>query len=787
MWKKFFAASAAAVGIAGTLGGASVFAAATISPYEPGQEIDVYTDSVTVCVGKTGGYSGDSIIAELRGANFAEQATFSDFSGNSSCVEMTGISGVAQLRYVIPMGLGGNFILDESVLSAHQTLALDLDDTAVSSNYLRVSGSSANTIGRTSQEIQFYSNGGTGSMSPIRNVASSSSVTLPRNTFTKAGRVFSSWNTREDGTGESYANGATITVPASGDLKLYAQWVESIATFDTGTTNATKMKTLAGTELPESFSFYGEDNNIKAFKKASALPDSFVQSEGNTLSADNSLVPIYAWFDNTDNAGTIYYYTEAETIKGNYSMSYMLNNCKSLTDVDGLRYIDMTSTGSVKSLLGTDTSLTDISPLEQWDVSNITSMSGLFMESSSLSNFSPIREWNVSSATDMSNMFYGTGITSASALEMKQYEGKDYISWDVSNVQNMSHMFAYAGSLANIDALSSWHIPSLKNASMMFRNTAITDVDALETKWHPGKDYPSWDMSCVEDIDGMFYLANNLEDITALASWNTMSVKDMGWLFAYDRSLLDISPIATWNTSNVEDMGRMLLGLNITDISAIETKQHDGKNYVSWDVSKVKNMDAMLAQLSITDISPLASWNTASLESMSGMFRYDSHISDISALMTVQHSGKDYVSWDVSKVKDMSNLFGGASSLSNLGALASWNTSSVKSMLGMFSGTDIVNTSALETKQQPGSNYVSWDVSNVTNMEKMFENCTSLGNISALQTWNVSSVTNMERMFYLDSTLASLAPLANWAVGTSTTMTNMFYGISAALPSWYHE
>ena len=52
--------------------------------------------------------------------------------------------------------------------------------------------------------------------------------TLVANTFTREGYTFTGWNTSQDGTGTSYANGASYT--ASGNITLYAQWVPTTYT-----------------------------------------------------------------------------------------------------------------------------------------------------------------------------------------------------------------------------------------------------------------------------------------------------------------------------------------------------------------------------------------------------------------------------------------------------------------------------------------------------------------------------------------------------------------------------
>ena len=58
-------------------------------------------------------------------------------------------------------------------------------------------------------------------------------VTVKENGFTKTGYTFNGWNTAADGTGTSYAAGATFTIEA--DVELFAQWTENAVTPDPGT------------------------------------------------------------------------------------------------------------------------------------------------------------------------------------------------------------------------------------------------------------------------------------------------------------------------------------------------------------------------------------------------------------------------------------------------------------------------------------------------------------------------------------------------------------------------
>ncbi len=67
--------------------------------------------------------------------------------------------------------------------------------------------------------VTFNANGGTGSMAAERD---NTPTALPNSLFTRAGYTFTSWNTKVNGSGASYTNGAAYSFAAS--TTLYAQW-----------------------------------------------------------------------------------------------------------------------------------------------------------------------------------------------------------------------------------------------------------------------------------------------------------------------------------------------------------------------------------------------------------------------------------------------------------------------------------------------------------------------------------------------------------------------------------
>ena len=77
--------------------------------------------------------------------------------------------------------------------------------------------------------ITFNSNGGSGSMGD-QTIATAASANLTTNAFTRTGYSFAGWNTLADGTGISYADGASYTM-GTGNVTLYAKWTINTYTF----------------------------------------------------------------------------------------------------------------------------------------------------------------------------------------------------------------------------------------------------------------------------------------------------------------------------------------------------------------------------------------------------------------------------------------------------------------------------------------------------------------------------------------------------------------------------
>ncbi len=112
--------------------------------------------------------------------------------------------------------------------------------------------------------------------------------------------------------------------------------------------------------------------------------------------------------------------------------------------------------------------------ISEWDVSNVTEMSSMF----AYSEFNgDISDWDVSNVKDMSFMFQRSNFN------------RDISEWDVSKVENMQNMFEY--SKFNND-ISGWDVSNVKYIRQMFQSSNFN------------RDISEWDVSNVVSMQYMF-------------------------------------------------------------------------------------------------------------------------------------------------------------------------------------------------------------------------------------------------------------------------------------------
>ena len=304
-----------------------------------------------------------------------------------------------------------------------------------------------------------------------------------------------------------------------------------------------KMKSLAsGSDQ----GFRTKTDEIKAIRMASALPDGFIPTDANTVSTHDSNYPVYISFDNRDEAGIIYFYTENGTIAMNPNSSYMFADHLSLTDISGIANWDTSNVTDMRGLFSGASSLTDALALRNWDTSNVTNMDYMFSNATSLM-FIDVTNWNTSKVTSMVSMFQ-VGESWKRNGQLIEILGLGNL--DVSNVTDMTCMFYGAGQMQSYD-IAGWDVSKVESMNHMFcDNCKLRSLDLS-----------GWDVSNVKTMYDMFDDNFQLRTIGDVSHWNTSSLIDAGgWLngassFVGDSTgTLDLSG---WDTSNLKAAGEM--------------------------------------------------------------------------------------------------------------------------------------------------------------------------------------------------------------------------------------
>ncbi len=121
---------------------------------------------------------------------------------------------------------------------------------------------------------------------------------------------------------------------------------------------------------------------------------------------------------------------------------------------------------------------------------------------------------------------------------------------------------------------------------------------------------------------------------------------------------------------------------------------------------------------------------------------------------------------DVSNVTNMESMFQVTWRLREID-VSNWDTSNVTNMRLMFG--NLAATPASFTTLD----LTSWDTSSVTNMSQMFMNAQSLTTLD-LRGWDTSNVTDMSDMFFQANSLTTL-DLGTWNTSKVTNMSRMFH------------
>ncbi|EOA07447.1 Hypothetical protein, predicted transmembrane protein, DUF285 family [Mycoplasma yeatsii 13926] len=219
-----------------------------------------------------------------------------------------------------------------------------------------------------------------------------------------------------------------------------------------------------------------------------------------------------------------------------------------------------------------------------------------------------------------------------------------------------------------------WQINSLESAFAFNKSKEIKNLD-------------KWNLKFVKSLDCMFQQAKNFNQ--DISNWDTSNVITMNETFLWAENFNQ--PLGKWNVSNVLEMQGMFFAAhkfnqpinnwNVSNVRIMQTMFRQTNNFNqdlnNWDVSNVINMEGMF-EWALAFNKDISSWVfSKNLENTKFMFKnaksYNNGEAHLISRKITKPNGQIVTSWDVSVIKDMSEMFASTTAFNQ--NISSWNVS----------------------------------------------------------------------------------------------------------------
>ena len=447
------------------------------------------------------------------------------------------------------------------------------------------------------------------------------------------------------------------------------------------------------------------------------------------------------------------------------SCYYWFSECKNLTDIEGIEYLNTEKVTNMNSMFDRCSALT-LLDLTSFNTAKVSDMRNMFMGCYTLTTIFVSDKFVTDQVTSGDNMFHMC-INLIGAIE---YDGSksdhNFANYETGYFTPEGGFHAYA----EFDE---------GTGTLTFRRGASKPAGAYDL--YAGIYYPGWygqrekiktvvfdasfanarPTSCYYWFSG----CNNLTEIKGIEYLNTENVTNMSYMFVKCKALTSLN-LTSFNTEKVTDMQGMFKecsNLTSLDLSNFNTEKVTDMRGMFWECSN-------LTSLNLTRL------NTEKVTAMNGMFYGCTKLESL-----------DLSKFNTAKVTNMNQMFYGCSALTSLD-VSNFNTAEVKSMTYMFNNCSTLtslNLSNFNTAKVTDMNSMfyncneltsldltSFNTAEVTNMSNMFGSCFALTSLD-LSNFNTAKVTNMSTMFRLCKALTSL-DISNFNTAEVTDMSNMF-------------
>ena len=474
-----------------------------------------------------------------------------------------------------------------------------------------------------------------------------------------------------------------LLLPAGMVAQKAASSSKYIATYESSTQTLTFKKNV-GETLPKNSAWVINKKSV-AFINEKLGNGTIVHIVFDKSFSTYTPTSLFRFFKNLTKLETItgleYLNTEKVT-----DMSYMFDNCSSLTTLD-VTHFNTANVTNMSSMFSSCPSLTSLD-VTHFNTAKVTDMSYMFCRCLSLTSLD-VTYFNTAKVTDMSYMF--SSCFSLISLYLPNF--------NTEKVTNMSNMFSYCHALTTIYASSKFVTTQVTNSSKMFDNCEklkgeeewtddkatdktyakieggyfsgaiprvkyadgtltffLTSKETLgenEYELNRGANPPGWKTHCKEITKVVFD--------TSFA--NAKPTSCCRWFFGCDK-LKQIEGIKNLNTENVKDMSNMFYGCS----GLISL---DVTNFNTANVTNMRDMFASCTSLTSLDVT---NFNTENVTNMRSMFEFCTSLTSL-----------DVTNFNTKNVTNMLRMFYNNSALTTIYVSDKFVTGKVQSGENMFS------------------------------------------------------------------------------------------------------
>ena len=223
-----------------------------------------------------------------------------------------------------------------------------------------------------------------------------------------------------------------------------------------------------------------------------------------------------------------------------------------------------------------------------------------------------------------------------------------------------------------------------------------------------------------------------------------------------------VSMLAAQDTWFSQGAPSTLKRASITEIAIVDEYTPTGNETATWDASDASVPGTVTAYVEGTKLTLAGNGYGCVYANPDSTAAFSSTGSDYFSTLTT-FTGANLL--NTSKTSNMKDMFRLANKLKTVD-VSKWDISNVTNMYRMFAG-NTSNMMALETLDVS-----KWDTSKVTDMTGAFQCCKNLTALN-VSDWNVVNVTTMQNMFKDCQSLSEL-DVSNWKVDNVTKMNSMF-------------